>query len=148
MVFCFVQIFFFGQHKSQTIFFLSRKARNVFPEFNIRLYDKNSDSELDYFFFPPPKSEYFFQQHWESILFQKETITLPATFFVRQDVFSSKDTSCQEGCKITNKNINRQHQNQRRSEDVQLHLSKNSPFKGYQIFSERILKCCASVRKA
>ena len=33
-------------------------------EFNIRLYDKNSES--DYFFFPPPKSEYFFQQHWES----------------------------------------------------------------------------------
>jgi hypothetical protein len=31
-------------------------------EFNIRLYDKNSES--DYFFFPPPKSEYFFQQHW------------------------------------------------------------------------------------
>jgi hypothetical protein len=28
-----------------------------FPEFNIRLYDKNSES--DYFFFPPPKSEYF-----------------------------------------------------------------------------------------
>jgi hypothetical protein len=32
-----------------------------FPEFNIRLYDKNSES--DYYFFPPPKSEYFFQQH-------------------------------------------------------------------------------------
>ena len=31
------------------------------PEFNIRLYDKNSES--DFFFFPPPKSEYFFQQH-------------------------------------------------------------------------------------
>ena len=29
-----------------------------FPEFNIRLYDKNSES--DYFFFHPPKSEYFF----------------------------------------------------------------------------------------
>ena len=38
-----------------------------FPEFNIRLYDKNSES--DYFFFPPPKSEYFFQQHWESEYF-------------------------------------------------------------------------------
>jgi hypothetical protein len=42
-----------------------RKARNFFQEFNIRLYDKNSD----YFFFPPPKSEYFFQQHWESEYF-------------------------------------------------------------------------------
>jgi hypothetical protein len=29
-----------------------------FPEFNIRLYDKNYES--DYFFFPPSKSEYFF----------------------------------------------------------------------------------------
>ena len=38
-----------------------------FPECNIRLYDKNSES--DYFFFPPPKSEYFFQQHWESEYF-------------------------------------------------------------------------------
>jgi hypothetical protein len=30
--------------------FLSRKARNFFPEFNVRLYDKNSES--DYYFFP------------------------------------------------------------------------------------------------
>ena len=42
---------------------MSGKARIFFPEFNIRLYDKNSESD---FFFPPPKSEYFFQQHWES----------------------------------------------------------------------------------
>jgi hypothetical protein len=41
--------------------------REIFSEFNIRLYDKNSES--DYFFFPPPKSEYFFQQHWESEYF-------------------------------------------------------------------------------
>ena len=38
-----------------------------FPEYNIRLYDNNSQS--DYSFFPPPKSEYFFQQHWESEYF-------------------------------------------------------------------------------
>jgi hypothetical protein len=46
---------------------LSGKAQIFFPEFNIRLYDKNS--EPDYFFFPPAKSEYFFQQHWESEYF-------------------------------------------------------------------------------
>ena len=57
--FRFAQKFFFGQHESQNIYF--------FPQFNIRLYDKNSES--DYFFFPPPKSEYFFQQHWESEYF-------------------------------------------------------------------------------
>ena len=66
MVFCFVQNFFFGQsiQELEYLFFLLRKARNFFPQFNVRLYDKNSES--DYFFFPPPKSEYFFQQHWES----------------------------------------------------------------------------------
>jgi hypothetical protein len=42
-------------------------SRNLFPEPNIRSYDKNSES--DHFFFPPPKSEYFFQQHWESEYF-------------------------------------------------------------------------------
>ena len=68
MVFCFVQNFFFGQHKSWNIFFFCRtKCEIFFPEFNIRLYDKSSESH--YFFFRPPKSEYFFQQHWESEYF-------------------------------------------------------------------------------
>ena len=68
MVFCFVQNFSFGQHKSYNIYIsLSRKAQFFFPEFNIRLYDRNS--EPDYFFFPPPKSEYFFR---------KKTITPPS----------------------------------------------------------------------
>ena len=49
------------------IFFLSREAWIFIPEFNIGLYDKNSESH--YFFFPPPKSEYFFQRHWESEYF-------------------------------------------------------------------------------
>jgi hypothetical protein len=46
-----------------------------FPDFNIRLYDKHSESD---FFCPPPKSEYFFQQHWESkYFFRKKNITPP-----------------------------------------------------------------------
>ena len=53
----------FGQHKSYIFFFFVAHSANFFPEFNITLYDKNSESDL---FFPPPKSEYFFQQHWES----------------------------------------------------------------------------------
>ena len=54
------------------LFFLSRKARNFFPEFNIRLYDKNPESDKKKI--PPPKSEYFFQQHWESeYFFRKNT---------------------------------------------------------------------------
>ena len=76
MVFCFVQNFFFGQHERLEFFFLSREAGIFFPEFNISLYDKNSES--DYLFFPPPKSEYFFQQHWESkYFFRKKPSPLP-----------------------------------------------------------------------
>jgi hypothetical protein len=46
---------------------------NFFPEFNFSLYDKNSVSD---FFFPPPISDYFFQQHWESeYIFLEKTIT-------------------------------------------------------------------------
>jgi hypothetical protein len=46
------------------IFFSDNTRVKIFiffvAEFNIRLYDKNSES--DYFFFPPPKSEYFFRK--------------------------------------------------------------------------------------
>jgi hypothetical protein len=63
--FLFLSEFFFRTTQEvEYLFFSSREAQNLFPEFNIRLYDKNSES--DYFFFPSPKSEYFFQQHWES----------------------------------------------------------------------------------
>jgi hypothetical protein len=41
------QNFFFGQHKSWNTFLLSREAQIFFPEFSIKLYDKNSES--DYF---------------------------------------------------------------------------------------------------
>ena len=54
------KFFFRTTQELEYLFFLSRKARNFFPEFNIRLYDKISES--DYLFFPPPKSEYFFRK--------------------------------------------------------------------------------------
>ena len=38
------------------LLFLSRMMQILFPEFNIRLYDNNSES--DYLIFPPPKSEH------------------------------------------------------------------------------------------
>ena len=50
--------------RSTFFFRITQELEKQIPEFNITLYDKNSES--DYFFFPPPKSEYFFQQHWES----------------------------------------------------------------------------------
>ena len=56
MVFCFVQNFFFRVRI--LFFFFSRKARIFFPEFNIRLYDKNSES--DYFFFLHQNQNIFF----------------------------------------------------------------------------------------
>jgi hypothetical protein len=43
--------FFFGTTRELEYYFFP-------PEFNIRLYDKNSES--DYYCFPPPISEYFF----------------------------------------------------------------------------------------
>jgi hypothetical protein len=77
MVFCFVQNFFFGQNKSLNIYFFCRaKCKFFFPEYNIRVYDKNSES--DYFCFPPPKSEYFFPATLGiRIFFSIKTITPP-----------------------------------------------------------------------
>jgi hypothetical protein len=79
MFFCFLsEIVFRTTQELEYLFFLSRKARIFFPEFNISLYDKNSES--DYFFFPPPKSEYFFQQHWESEYFFRKKPYPPPPF--------------------------------------------------------------------
>ena len=55
MVFCFVQNFFFGQHKTpelEYLFFLSCKVRFFFPEFNIRSDNKSVSHWImfDYFF--------------------------------------------------------------------------------------------------
>ena len=63
-----LEIFFRTTRELELIFCRAKRA-NFFPEFNIRLYDKNSESD---FFFLPPKSEYFFQQHWESEHFFSE----------------------------------------------------------------------------
>ena len=67
MVFCFVQNFFFGQHKS--------KVQICFPEFNIRLYDKTS--ELD-FFFPSTKIRiFFFSNIWNQNIFLEKKYNPP-----------------------------------------------------------------------
>jgi hypothetical protein len=63
---------FFLDNTRVRIFFLSREAGIFFPEFNIRLYVKNSES--DYFLFLPPKSEYFFSNIGnQNIFFRKKT---------------------------------------------------------------------------
>ena len=52
------EICFRTTREFEYLFFLSCKARNFFPEFNIRLYDKNSES--DYFFFLHQNQNIFF----------------------------------------------------------------------------------------
>jgi hypothetical protein len=50
--------FFRTPKELEYLFFLSRKVRILFPEFNIRLYDKNSES--DFFFFLHRNQNIFF----------------------------------------------------------------------------------------
>ena len=56
LCFFFVPIFFSDNTRVRLSFLCRAKREIFFPEFNIRLYDKNSESD---FFFSPPKSEYF-----------------------------------------------------------------------------------------
>ena len=56
--FLFRSEFFFRTTQELEYFFLSGKARIFFPEFNVRLYDKNSES--DYFFFLHENQNIFF----------------------------------------------------------------------------------------
>jgi hypothetical protein len=62
------------------IFFVTQSEIFFLPEINIRLYDKNSES--DYFFFPPPKSEYFFLE---------KTHNLPPPLEVKWSVLNKND---------------------------------------------------------
>ena len=67
--------FFRTTQELEYLFVLVRKARKFFPEFNIRLYDKISESD---YFFSSTKIRIFFQQHWESeYFFRKKTIASP-----------------------------------------------------------------------
>ena len=58
--------FFLGQHENYK-FFICRANRNFFFQ-NLTLgYIKKTLNQI--IFFSPPKSEYIFQQHWESEYF-------------------------------------------------------------------------------
>ena len=52
------------------LLFLSRKVRIYFPQFNIRLYDKNSES--NYFFFLHQNQNIFFNIGNQNIFFRKK----------------------------------------------------------------------------
>ena len=70
--FCFVQNFF-----------LSRKARIFPPEFNIKLYDKNSES--DYYFFLNQNQNIFFSNIGNQNIF----LDLNCPFLIAPSVFSN-----------------------------------------------------------
>jgi hypothetical protein len=62
MVFCFVQHFFFRTTQElEYLFFLLNKSQIFFPEFNIRLYDKNS-TKIRIFFSSNNGNQYFFRK--------------------------------------------------------------------------------------
>ena len=73
--FLFRSDFFFRTTQQLEYFFFSRKARFFFPEFNIRLYDKNSES--DYFFFLHQNQNIFFSNIGNQNIFLEKTINPP-----------------------------------------------------------------------
>ena len=67
--------FFFRTAQELEKKILSRKARIFFPEFNIRLYDKNSES--DYFFFLHQNQNIFFSNIGNQNIFLEKNHNLP-----------------------------------------------------------------------
>jgi hypothetical protein len=69
------ELFFRTTRELEYLFFLSRIARNLFLEFNIRLYDKNSES--DYFFFLHQNQNIFFSNIGNQNIFLEKKHTPP-----------------------------------------------------------------------
>jgi hypothetical protein len=66
------EFFFWTTQELEYLFFLLRKARNFFHNLTLGYMTKTLNQII---FFLPPKSEYFFQQHWESeYLFRKKPL--------------------------------------------------------------------------
>ena len=72
------EIFFRTTQELAYLFFLSRKARIFFPKFNIRLYDKNSES--DYFFFLHQNQNIFFSNIGNQNIFLEKTLQVKWSF--------------------------------------------------------------------
>ena len=74
--FLFRSEFFFRTTRELKFFLLrSRKAQIFFPEYNIRLYDKNSES--DYFFFLHQNQNIFFSNIGNQNIFLEENHNPP-----------------------------------------------------------------------
>ena len=72
--FLFRSEFFFRTTRELEYLFFCRAKREIFFHNSTLGYITKTLNQI--IFFPPPKSEYFFQQHWESeYFFRKKTIT-------------------------------------------------------------------------
>ena len=80
--FFFSFISFFSDNTRVRIFLCCR-AKPEFFFLNLKLgYMTKTLNQI--IFFPPPESEYFFQQHWVSeYIFRKKTLTPPGSYMVR-----------------------------------------------------------------
>jgi hypothetical protein len=71
LVFCFVQNFFSDNTRVRIFILFVAQSAKFFPELTLGYMTKTLNQ---LFFFPPPKSKYFFPQHWESeFFFRKKT---------------------------------------------------------------------------
>jgi hypothetical protein len=70
-----IQNIFFSNIGNQNIFLEKKPERNILPEFNIRLYDKNSES--DYFFFLCQNQNIFFSNIANQNNFLEQNYTPP-----------------------------------------------------------------------
>ena len=71
MVYCFVQNFFFGQHKSQNIYLFCRAKREIFLKNSTSGYVTKTLNQIIVFCLHQNQN-IFFQQHWESEYFFKK----------------------------------------------------------------------------
>ena len=92
MVFCFVQNFFLDNTRVRIFIFFV--ARIFFPEFNIKLYDKYSES--DYFFSLHQNQNIFSATLRIRIFFLEKTLPLPPPFQVK---WSFPNSGTEPDCK-------------------------------------------------
>ena len=86
------EYFFRTTQELEYLFFCRAKREFFFLEFNIRLYDKNSES--DYFFFPPP--EFFFSNIGNQNIFLEKKHNPPFKLNGRS-LTKSKYCRCRRG---------------------------------------------------
>ena len=80
MVFVSFRIFFWTTQELEYLFFLSRKAQIFIPEFNIRLYYKNSNNQINFFFLHQKQNIFFSNIGNQNIFLEKNPIQVKWSF--------------------------------------------------------------------